>query len=162
MPPRLPCDIFRWDFTEYPPGFFFDVICASPPCTEYSIALTTRPRNCNYSDQIICHTRKSIEYFNPRVFWIENPRTGYLKGRDCIRGLPWVDLDYCQFCDWGYKKPTRFWVSENLSELPDVVCNPKTCPYVYRDNEGRIRHRVRLGSTGLQATTRQKNRIPPQ
>ena len=105
--PDYPCDILRWDFQEYPPGFF-DVIAASVPCIEYSIALTTRPRNMLYSDKLVCRTRKIIEYFNPRVFWIENPRTGYLKRRDCIQGLPWVDLDYCQFCDWGYKKPTDF------------------------------------------------------
>jgi hypothetical protein len=158
--PTFPCDIFLWDYEQFPPGFF-DVVAASVPCVEYSIALTNRPRNFNYSDQLVWHTRKIIEYFNPRVFWVENPRTGYLKNRPCIQGLPHLDLDYCQFCDWGYQKPTRFWCSKNISEKPHVLCNIKSCPQVYRERNGRLRHRVRLGSTGLQASTRQKNRIPP-
>ena len=38
------CDIMDWDYRQYPPKYF-DILWASPPCTEYSRALTTRPRN---------------------------------------------------------------------------------------------------------------------
>ena len=110
---------------------------------------------------MVWHTRKIIEYFNPRVFWIENPRMGHLKNRPCIQGLPYIDLDYCQFCGWGYQKPTRFWGSQNICQKSHILCNLKLCPQVYRQMDGRLRHRVRLGCTGLQASYRQKNRIPP-
>ena len=36
-------DIVDWDYRQYPPKYF-DVVWMSPPCTEYSRALTTRPR----------------------------------------------------------------------------------------------------------------------
>ena len=37
----ITCDIMDWNFQEYKPGYF-DVIWASPPCTEFSRALTTK------------------------------------------------------------------------------------------------------------------------
>lgn len=43
--PDICTDILKWDYKKaFKPGDF-EVIWASPPCTEYSRALTTRPRN---------------------------------------------------------------------------------------------------------------------
>ena len=44
--PTILCDIRSWDYTTFPPGHF-DMVWASPVCTEYSRALTTRPRRCS-------------------------------------------------------------------------------------------------------------------
>ena len=37
MPVTHKCDILTWDFRQYPPKHF-DVLWASPPCTEHSRA----------------------------------------------------------------------------------------------------------------------------
>ena len=45
-------DILQWDYTTYEAGYF-DIIHASPPCTEYSMALTTRHRNIEKANEIV-------------------------------------------------------------------------------------------------------------
>ena len=47
----IECDITDWDCTIYEPKHF-DVIWASPPCTEYSRALTTRTRNIDTANKV--------------------------------------------------------------------------------------------------------------
>ena len=51
-------DILNWDYHQYQPKHF-DVIWASPPCTELSAALTTRPRNYELADSS-CTNRFTI------------------------------------------------------------------------------------------------------
>ena len=43
---------------------------------------------------------------------MEYPQTGRLKPRDIIRDIPFYDIDYCKYCDWGYKKRTRIWTNK--------------------------------------------------
>lgn len=89
-------DILLWDYkTAFPPGHF-DVIAASPPCTEYSIALTTRPRNLDVSNLIVKRTLEIIAYFMPKRWIMENPRTGLLKKQPVVEGIAYIDVDYCQ------------------------------------------------------------------
>mgnify|MGYP000213327476 CR=1 FL=1 len=45
-------DILDWDYTIYPVGYF-DVVWASPPCTEYSKAKSRGNRNIEYANQIV-------------------------------------------------------------------------------------------------------------
>ncbi len=105
-------NILTWDFSVYPPGLF-DVVWASPCCTQYSCARTSAatPRNLVLADSLVQRTLEIIDYFQPRVWFIENPATGLLKTRPFMEGLPWVDLDYCSYSDWGYRKRTRFWTN---------------------------------------------------
>ena len=49
------CDIMVWDYRQYPPKHF-DVLWASPPCTEYSRALTTRPRDIEGANILLQRT----------------------------------------------------------------------------------------------------------
>ena len=70
------CDILHWDYTVYEPCYF-DFIHASPPCTEYSTALTTRTRNIPKANEIVLKCLEIIEYFQPTYYTIENPQTGY-------------------------------------------------------------------------------------
>ena len=45
--PTILCDIRSWDYTLFPPEHF-DMVWASPVCTEYSRALTMRPRRLGF------------------------------------------------------------------------------------------------------------------
>ena len=103
-------DILTWDFTTYPPGYF-DAIWASPCCTHYSCARrgAKTPRNLALADSLVLRSREVINYFNPRAWFIENPQTGLLKDRPFMEGIPFSDVDYCAYCDWGYRKRTRLW-----------------------------------------------------
>jgi site-specific DNA-cytosine methylase len=120
-------DILEWNYRKYPRGYF-QVITASVPCTEYSRAKTVGERNLEWADQLVTKTLEIVEYFQPKLWWIENPRTGLLPKRHCVQNLNFIDVDYCQFSDWGYQKPTRIWGSQNLLSLKDKLCDGKTCP----------------------------------
>ena len=133
-------DILHWDYRQYPPGYF-KVIAASVPCTEYSTAKTLGTRDLESADLPVRKTLEIVDYFQPKLWWIENPRTGYLTNRECVQNIPYIDVDYCQFSDWGYKKPTRIWGSPILLELGDCLCDPRICPNVIQGERGRLRHK---------------------
>lgn len=157
-------DILTWDYTVYPPGHF-DVIWASPPCNEYSVIRNCRPerpRNLELADRIVQRTLDIIDYFNPAKWYIENPQTGILKDREMMAGLPFHDVDYCCYSDWGYRKRTRIWTS--VLEFAPKTCRPE-CPN--RISVGGI-HRIAManqkliGRLGCKAPTLdEKHRIPP-
>ena len=110
-------DIRKWPYWKfYDPGYF-DIIWASIPCTEFSQALTTRERNLRMADSIARRTLNIIRWLSPKKFFIENPAGhALLQNRPCMRGVPKIVADYCQFQPlWGYKKPTHIFGSvENL------------------------------------------------
>jgi hypothetical protein len=67
-------DVLHWDYTIFPRNHF-DCIHASPPCTQYSICRTSAktPRDLVGADALVQRTLDIIEYFQPKVFIIENP-----------------------------------------------------------------------------------------
>jgi site-specific DNA-cytosine methylase len=122
--PSIVADILEWDYKVYPPGHF-DAIWASPPCTEYSKMkyISMAPRNLELADRIVQRTIEIIDYFKPDKWFIENPQTGLLKDRPFMLGIPFTDVDYCMYSDWGYKKKTRIWTAVDYE---GKLCN-KQC-----------------------------------
>ena len=85
--PTICADIQEWDYRTYPPGHF-DFIWASPVCTEFSRALTRRPRRLTEGDGLVLKTIEIIGHLRPPWWAVENPRTGLLKvGPTCKRCL---------------------------------------------------------------------------
>ena len=116
-------DILDWDYTVFPVGFF-DVVWASPPCTEYSRAKTTGVRKIECANKIVLRTLVIIEYLKPRYFIIENPQTGLLKQQPFMDNIPYKDIDYCKY-GMPYRKRTRLW-NNVFNWIPQPLCN-KDC-----------------------------------
>jgi site-specific DNA-cytosine methylase len=113
--PTICCDIMLWDYTIYEPGHF-DAVWASPVCTHYSVARTNAktPRDFVWADGLVLKTLEIIRYFDPPVWYIENPQSGLLKTRPFMENLDFTDADYCRYCYWGYRKRTRIWTNSDL------------------------------------------------
>ena len=95
--PTILCDIRSWDYTTFPGHF--DMVWASPVCTEHSRALTMR-----------LSALEIIARFDPLMWIVENPATGLLKTRPFMERLPWVDVTYCKY-GTPYRKQTRLWTN---------------------------------------------------
>lgn len=158
--PDIIADVNRWPYKKYFGVGYFDLITASPPCEAYSQALTTKARDVRSANRLVKKTLEIIHYFAPTMWWIENPRNGHLRHQPFMQKLPFVDIDYCQFSDWGYKKPTRIWGSDQLLRLPGVTCNPKTCHLTQEGPKGRRIHIERLGGNSMKFSPAQKAYFP--
>ena len=108
--PKHCVDIMTWE-CPYPVGHF-DVIWASPDCTQYSRARTTAktPRNVERADGLVKRCLELIRDLQPRVWFLENPNSGLLKTRLFRFDLPYVRVDYCMY-GAPYRKRTRIWTN---------------------------------------------------
>ena len=157
-------NILTWDHTVYPPGHF-DVIWASPDCTQYSCARrgAKTERNLPLADSLVLRTLEIIDYFNPPAFFIENPQTGLLKDREFMVSIPFSDADYCRYCDWGYKKRTRLW--NNVGFQGKLCPGEGLCPNMdgrrHKNTAQQGKNRGKDGLYGNAFSTRSLHRIPP-
>ena len=110
-------DITTWE-CPYTPGHF-DVVWASPDCTQYSRARTTAktPRDFKRADALVERCLELIRHLQPRVWFMENPDSGLLKTRAVVHGLPSVRVDYCMY-GAPYRKRTRIWT--NVGWVPKL------------------------------------------
>ena len=150
--PTHKIDIMKFNYKQYPQDFF-DIIHCSPPCVFYSLLQNTwinrskkeydenfkwtgfkyiytreiHNANLKMADGWVKRCLKIIKYFkkgNPKLKWcIENPQTSILKKRGILDGFPFYDCDYCIYCDWCYRKMTRFWT--NFKGFKPKLCDGK-------------------------------------
>ncbi len=138
-------DILEWDYRRLdtqPP----DVIWASVPCENYSIARTRAktPRNYTLADSLVAKPIEIIKHFqglNPDIIWfVENPDSSQLWSRAVAWDLyPRVRLDYCQYGK-PWRKRTRI-----------VSCGLDLSP-LGRRCQGGHKHFILCGGAGIPYT----------
>ena len=172
-------DILEWNYMIYDSNEF-DIIWASPPCDTFSMMRRSwiGRKNSKFGDNIITNelldndmienglpivykVLEIIEYFDPKLYFIENPSTGKMKE---YIGLPFYDVTYCKYSNWGYRKPTRIWTNKK-NFIPKYCRNDcenmmdKKKHKVTMNGKGKDKNQQSLGGSNKLS---ERYRIPPK
>ncbi len=96
MPANIRMDILDWSYVSLPPNFF-DIVWASAPCTEYSVAKTACIRKLHDANAVVKRTPEITQYFDPPFMTTERPHKCLLNRQGSMLDLPYNDLDYCKY-----------------------------------------------------------------
>jgi hypothetical protein len=109
---------------DYPPQYF-DIVWASPPCTEYSRAKTCGTRDLETADRCVEAVFQVLDYLKPKLFFIENPE-GLLATRPIMRAWNCLQrqVSYCRY-GMPYRKDTHIWTNVYLKR-PLKMCRRET------------------------------------
>ena len=145
--------IMDFDYKKYNN---FDIIWGSPPCVEYSnlkscwlgkklkdgsiYTKEVQEKLMKDADLLVSKTFEIINYFQPYLWFVENPQTSRLKDRKIMKDIPYYDFDYCMYSDWGYRKRTRVWT--NKKDFEPLTCdNSGSCGNMLEIlTDGAVRH----------------------
>ena len=95
-------------------GRAIDAIWASPPCTCYSMANTSK-KDLTNSDDMVKKTLSIAAQIGCPIF-IENPASGKLKSRGLLDHFKMHTVDYCKY-GMPYRKRTAIWTNTNWEPL---------------------------------------------
>ena len=77
--------------------------------------------------------------------------------------IPFCDVDYCAYCDWGYRKRTRLW--NNVDFKGKLCLGPGCCPNMdgkkHRTTAQQGRNRGKEGLYGTYFPQQNLHKIPP-
>lgn len=121
-------DILKFDVNKVP--FKPDIIWASCPCTFFSVASigkhwhkdnTPKTEQAKLGIKIVQKTLDIIDHFNPKYFYIENPR-GKLRKLDVVKPIPFrKSVTYCSYKDTRMKPTDIF--SNDFKWIPRDMCH---------------------------------------
>eukprot|EP00873_Tetraselmis_striata_P043784 jgi/Tetstr1/464048/TSEL_008853.t1 len=131
--PTIVADVLELDYKGmWKPGDF-DVVWMSPPCTFYSLARNSSPRDFKQSDRLVKRGMRIVEYLRPAHFFMENPRA-FLRLRPFMSRWNRAyrkTVNYCRYCSRGdvfkYPKPTDIWTNKDFA--PRTCCSEARCRY---------------------------------
>ncbi len=160
--PDICIDILKWDYKKDFKEGDFDIITSSPVCLYWSImrncwigrkfknsneivSKETLQRDINkFGKPMVDKVFEIIDYFKPKYFWIENPKTSkmwnYIKEKHLKEDTFFYHFDYCKYSNWGYKKPTIFYT--NIKGINPLVCK-NDCENIIKDTK---KHSKECGS----------------
>ena len=132
-------EVFNWR-----PGHF-DVLWASPPCTEYSRAKSVGERNLEGADTLVAAALACLLWLRPRYWFIENP-VGMLQTRPLMLPFqPYLHhVSYCQYKE-PVRKDTCIWTNAPVKNLR--ICR-KTSMCPTKAKHGRHLRTAQAGPAG--------------
>ena len=162
-------DIINFDTNKVP--FKPDIIWASPPCTTFSVAsigthwdggnraYIPKTKEAKYGIEMVSKTIEIINYFNPKYWFIENPR-GLLRKMPIMKQFDRATICYCRYGD-NRMKPTDIWTNH----LATIYNNSgwKPLPMCFNENKHCNHERAPRGSkTGTQGLSNnfERSKIP--
>ncbi len=111
--PTFCANVLTWDFRALPRDRY-DVIWASCPCEQYSIARSNAraPRDLALADALVRRTLEIIEWFQPKAWFVENPAGSLL-----WRRFEWPRLFQTSYCSYGYAYRKHTKIASNLVDF---------------------------------------------
>lgn len=154
------------DVFELRPSDFgeFDVVLASPPCTQFSLAASSLERFVDGEPQteaardavgLVYHALGLINALTPEYWFLENPQ-GFLRQ---VIGEPAARVTYCQY-GTDYMKPTDLWGDHPQQWIPRSCSYGDGCHQYNTDQahggDGNVRTMFQQATSGSNAAERAK------
>jgi hypothetical protein len=133
--PTICADVLELDYRSlWSPGEF-SAVWSSSPCTWYSLARNSVPRDFVLADKLVLRAIEIIEYLKPERWFMENPRA-FMRLRPFMKPLEQYrhTVNYCKYSSRGdsykYSKPTDIWTNHPFE--PRVCKKGDRCKH-FRD-----------------------------